>query len=175
MRDPSNLAFTTMEDYKRLPEGTLAELIDNVIHMSPAPTQDHSRISTDIVAQLWIHCKSFAEVYHSPFDVYLDAKENAVQPDILVIFHDNPGLKRKTKHFHGAPDFVVEVLSPGNQLYDRVTKRNLYERFGVKEYWLVDSVTKRAQGLSLRHGAYHLIHDQVGTIDTPLLGVKISF
>ena len=135
-----------MEIFKSLPETTLAELIDNVLYMSPAPITEHARVSADILGALWTHCRAYASVFHAPFDVYLDNSRNAVQPDVLVILYSNPRQPKPKGHYHGVPDFIVEILSPSNRYHDLVRKKNLYESKGVTEYWIVDPDTKKAFG-----------------------------
>ena len=168
---------TIMEVYKSLPEGTRAELIDKVIYMSPSPISKHQVILNKINVQLYAHLeKSKAGVvYVSPLDVYLDEEINAVQPDISVVLNEGLANVDENGYIHGAPDLIVEILSPGNSNYDLIKKRELYQRFGVKEYWIVDPATKQAQGFQLKNGEYVSISDQLETIQSPLLGLTISF
>jgi Uma2 family endonuclease len=167
---------TIMEVYKNLPEGTLAELIDNVIYMSPSPIYKHQSVLQSIFRKLCaeITDKQRGEVIIAPFDVYLDETGNAVQPDIVVILEGTEGLNQ-AGHFHGVPDLLVEVLSSGNKSHDLVKKKDLYERFGVKEYWTVDPETKLAQGFQLKNGKYTSLQEQVGKIESPLLTISVSF
>ena len=167
---------TIMEVYKSLPEGTLAELIDNVIYMSPSPVTNHQRILLKLSFQFSSHLESGkGEVLIAPFDVYLDETSNAVQPDIVIILNDNPGLLEPNGHFHGVPDLLVEVLSPGNKDHDLVKKKDLYDRFGVKEYWIVDPETNQALCYSLSGSKYVKAHEQTAAIHSLLLGLDIIF
>lgn len=157
-----------------LPEGTLAELIDNTLYMSPAPLFEHQDILFEIASQLKNKVdKKTGRVIISPFDVYLDNTSNAVQPDITVILHANTG--KLQGQFYGVPDLLVEILSPGNSNYDLIKKKELYERFGVKEYWIVDPETKQAQGFQLKNDKYISISDQIGKIHSLLLDLTVSF
>src|SRR5688500_9436555 len=122
---------TIMEVYKILPEGTLAEVIDNQIYMSPSPAFDHQDILIEIAAQLRSKLKNEAKVSVAPFDVYLDESRNAVQPDIVIILNSNKGILNRKGHFHGVPDIVVEILSPENRDYDLIRKKDLYQKFGI--------------------------------------------
>ncbi|MEX2232709.1 MAG: Uma2 family endonuclease [Cyclobacteriaceae bacterium] len=136
-----------MEVYKSLPEGTLAEVIDNQIYMSPSPVFDHQDILIEIASQLRIKIKEKGgKIAIAPFDVYLDETRNAVQPDIVVILNSNRGNLNLKGHFHGVPYLLVEILSPANKDYDLVKKKELYERFGVQEYWIIDPDTRLADG-----------------------------
>src|SRR5436190_4211357 len=94
---------TIMEVYKSLPEGTLAELINNVIYMSPSPVFNHQDILLEIASQFrdQLKSKKLGKVAVAPFDVYLDEKSNAVQPDIVVILSANKGELNDNGHFHG--------------------------------------------------------------------------
>lgn len=168
---------TIMEVYKTLPEGTLAELIDNTIYMSPSPVSKHQVILNKINVQVYNHLEknNTGIVYMSPLDVYLDEKSNAVQPDLSVVLFEGNANVDEDGYIHGAPDLIVEVLSPGNSKYDLVKKKELYERFGVKEYWIVDPETKQTQGFQLQKDNYISIFDQIGKMESPLLSITISF
>jgi Uma2 family endonuclease len=79
----------------------------------------------------------------------LDEISNAVQPDIVVILKSNKNHPEPRGHFHGVPDLLVEILSPDNRVHDLVKKKDLYEKFGVKEYWIVDPETRATVGYTL--------------------------
>jgi Uma2 family endonuclease len=168
---------TVMEVYKNLPEGTLAELIENVIYMSPSPVTIHQKVLQLIFRRLSesIEDQGRGEVFVSAFDVYLDDLSNAVQPDILVIMNGNTGQLNPNGHFHGVPDFIVEILSPGNKDHDLIKKKELYERFGVKEYWVVDPQTKQVQGFELRKNTYQLLFEGQSIIQSALLNLSFNF
>lgn len=131
---------TIMEVYKSLPEGTLADLIDDVIYVRPFPVYRHQKILQEILKKLdaEVTNKKLGEVILGPFDVYLDEESNAVQPDIVVVRNKSMHILDEKGHIHGVPDLLVEILSPGNTDHDIVRKKDLYERFGVKEYWVVE-------------------------------------
>jgi Uma2 family endonuclease len=76
---------------------------------------------------------------------------------------------------HGAPDIIVEILSPNNRKYDSITKRNLYEKFGVKEYWIVDPETKLATGYEWKEGQYYELGTSTATLPSKLLRQTFSF
>jgi Uma2 family endonuclease len=168
---------TIMEVYKMLPEGTLAELINGTIYMSPSPISNHQIILNDINVELVLFLRSQKQgkVLIAPLDVYLDESENAVQPDIIVLLNDNVKIIKKKGHIHGVPDLLVEVLSKGNNKHDLITKKDLYEKFGVKEYWVVDPETKLAIIFSLSEGKYTLIDEKIGSIHSPLLAHSFAF
>ena len=161
---------TVMEVFKALPEGTLAEVIDNTLLMSPAPSPFHQRILLRLSIGIGSYIKdnSLGEMFMTPVDLYLDEELNAVQPDILFISTDNP-LKIEKDGLHGIPDLIIEILSPGNKNHDLVKKKAVYERFGVIEYWIVDPETKLAEGYSLRAGKYELISKPQSGIRSEIL------
>ena len=130
-----------MEVFNMLPEGTLAEVINNTIYMPPAPTFSHQVLNLDIAVEIrnFMKGKEIGECVVAHADVYLD-DNNAVQPDLLFISKDNLGIIKNDK-IKGVPNLVIEVLSQ-NRKYDLKDKKNLYETFGVKEYFIVDPSTK---------------------------------
>lgn len=159
---------TIMEVFKTLPEGTLAEVIDNHLPMSPAPNPFHRRVAVSLTSKLnaFISQHQLGEIFAAPVDLYLDEFSNAVQPDILYISKDNK-LTIDREGLHGVPDLIIEILSPGNKDHDRVTKKELYEKFGVKEYWIVDPETKLSSGYTLQGQTYLPIgefHEQVESV-----------
>ena len=133
----------TMEDIKNLPEGQRAELIDGRIYRMTAPKTNHFRISRALETVLQSHIREKNlpyEMIHAPFGVWLFDDESVyLEPDVFVVCDkdkiDEDGCK-------GAPDFVIEILSPSTRDYDLTTKRDLYFESGVREYWCVD-VEKR--------------------------------
>lgn len=142
-----NLAYKlkkyTYEDLLELDDGKRYELIDGIIYEMSAPTTLHQEIVGEIYAQLHDYlkgkkCKAFV----APLDVCLSGvrnpkKEyNVVQPDILVVCDENK--ITKDMGIQGAPDLVIEVLSPTSRKHDTFIKFNLYQYYGVKEYWIVD-------------------------------------
>ena len=168
---------TIMEVYEMLPEGTLAELIDNQIYMSPAPLFKHQWTIQSIFIELnkIVQNTGMGSIVLAPFDIKLDSDRNAVQPDIVVILNTNPNQISAEGRYAGVPDLLIEVLSPGNKEHDLVTKKDLYEKFGVQEYWVVDPETKLALGYSLKEGIYHHVGEDLGKMQSPLLQAEFVF
>ena len=166
---------TRMEGYKMLPQGTLAELIDGKIYMSPSPVTDHQRIISRLLSKIfsYVEEEGLGEVFVSPFDVYLDEHANAVQPDLIFVSKTNIHIVQD--HIHGVPDLLIELLSPGNKTHDTVTKKNLYETFKVKEYWIIDPATKESIGYRLEGGRYQEFARSVGNIASLLLKQRFDF
>ena len=146
----------TIEDFLRLPEGTLAELIDGEILMSPAPKERHQNAIGNLFAELraFAHRGKLGRVFVSPFDVYLPSGA-VVEPDLIFVSAARAGIVRDW--VHGVPDLLVEVLSPGSIRHDRVRKRALYAENGVPEYWIVDPDAESVEVLSLKAGAYERV------------------
>ncbi|MCX8490851.1 MAG: Uma2 family endonuclease [Cyclobacteriaceae bacterium] len=158
-----------MDVYKMLPEGTLAELIDGILYMSSSPIDAHQRVVTRLLGQIhfFVDQHDLGEVFTAPFDVYLDEHSNAVQPDILFIEKENLAIVKG--HVHGVPDLIIEILSEGNSEHDMVRKRNLYEKSGVKEYWIIHPTTRIVTGYQLRGESFKELETTSGQINSQLL------
>ncbi len=129
----------TIDDIYSLPEGNRAELIDgNLYYMAP-PTRKHQRIAGELFAIIREYINSnngSCEVDIAPFAVFLNAdNKNYVEPDISVICDPN---KLSDKGCLGAPDWIIEVVSPGSRRIDYFAKLFQYSTAGVREYWIVD-------------------------------------
>ncbi|GHN00114.1 restriction endonuclease [Cytophagales bacterium WSM2-2] len=166
---------TIKEVYEMLPEGTLAELINNNLYISPAPLYDHQKIVKGISKELdkLVEDTGIGIVVNSPFDIKLD-KANVVQPDIAVILKSNPHQIIEGR-YSGVPDLVIEVLSAGNRNHDLVIKKELYERFGVKEYWIVDPETNLALVFSLHENQYVKFWEGTRRVHSALLQANLEF
>ncbi|MCD8120523.1 MAG: Uma2 family endonuclease [Lachnospiraceae bacterium] len=129
----------TIEDYYALPEGTRAELIDGTIYFMASPTIRHELIGKEICETISQHIKKNRGrciVLDSTLDVHLFGDDTVVvQPDVLVICNQD---KIRDGVMYGAPDFVVEVMSPSTGFYDRTLKLRKYREAGVRECWLID-------------------------------------
>ena len=167
---------TIMEVFKSLPEGTLAELIDGALYVLPVPTPKHQRILGKIFMNLNTHVldKGIGEVFISPCDIFLDEHSNAVQPDIIFISSKNSSIVGEDA-IHGVPDLLIEVLSPGNPKHDLVRKKELYQKFGVKEYWIIDPDTKESLGFTLKDGIFKEAGSYKAKIKSLLLNQDFAF
>lgn len=127
----------TIKDFYALPEGTCVELIEGVIYdMSLSPLRIHQKISMELSATIFNYIKKNKgkyEVYTAPFDVKL-SESTVVIPDISVICDSS---KLTDKGCSGAPDWIIEIVS-SNAIHDYLLKLNLYQAYGVREYWIVD-------------------------------------
>src|SRR3569833_691345 len=142
MKNVLDIPRTAMEVLNMLPEGTLCEVIDNVLYMSPSPTTDHQRILLNIAFEnkSYKSRQPLGEVFVAPCDVYIDNEENVVEPDVIFVSKAKSGIVKR-KGIYGAPDFLIEILSI-NVLHDKKRKLELYERNGVTEYIIIDPDTK---------------------------------
>ena len=132
-------AYYTEEDYYNTPEGCRIELIDGQFYNIPFPNRIHQEILREISCTIFNYIESkgsTCHVYITPFAVKLfnDIK-NIVEPDISVICDPN---KLTDKGCSGAPDWIVEIVSPSDPKHDYIVKLNLYYNAGVREYWIVD-------------------------------------
>ncbi len=145
----------TYADYAALPDdGNRYEIIAGVLYMTPAPGTGHQSVSARLVTFLVTHVEfaGLGRVFAAPVDVEL-APDTVVQPDIVVVLSAN--LDRITpSRIIGAPDLVVEILSPGTAGYDRREKQDAYARAGVGEYWIVDPGAQTVELLTLDQGGY---------------------
>lgn len=167
---------TAVEVFKLLPEGTLCEVINNTIYMSPSPTTNHQRILKSIFKQIdnFIEERKLGEVFFSAIDVFLDDK-NAFQPDLIFISNKNTGFLDPEGGFHGVPDLIVKVLSPFNKNHDLVKKKSVYEKRGVKEYWVIDPKTKEVTGFEWKEGSFQELMKSKSKIKSVLLKKTFSF
>ncbi|MDM8559441.1 Uma2 family endonuclease [Candidatus Parabeggiatoa sp. HSG14] len=149
----------TYEDYLNLPDDDCRyEIIEGVLYVSNAPNIDHQFTVGEIHFQFKLFLRGNPEGYvlTAPFEVHLSQKTRPVQPDVLFIKADkwpNPG----TQYFNGAPDLIVEVLSPSTRRLDQSVKFRAYEQANVLEYWMVDPKTHLVQVFSLNNQEYVLI------------------
>lgn len=129
----------TEDDYYSLPEGVRAELIDGQIYYQAAPSRIHQRLLSDLHGTIYNYIKSnygSCQVYPAPFAVKLfDDGENIVEPDISVICDHG---KLTDKGCSGAPDWIIEIVSPSSRTIDYYNKLFKYRTAGVREYWIVD-------------------------------------
>ncbi len=146
----------TYDDYARLPDnGMRYEVIKGELRMTPASSPRHQRTIAEFCGRLWeyLQHQPVGESFFAPIDVILPGLANPVQPDLLFIAGDRLHII-KEKRIEGAPDLIVEVLSPGNPMHDRRTKFQIYAQAGVREYWLVDPDACAVDIYVLRGQAY---------------------
>ena len=135
----------TLDDYYAIPDEYRVELIDGVIYdMSSAPTLIHQMLCAEIGNRLYNYIKDKKGkciAFWSPVDVQLDCDDRTMlQPDVSVTCDRD---KLNKRNVYGAPDFVVEILSPSTRRKDMTIKKEKYKKAGVREYWMVDVENER--------------------------------
>ncbi len=145
----------TYEDYATLPDdGQRYEIVNGVLVMAPAPTPEHQSIAVRIAYYMFPHVDlaGIGRLLPSPIDVELGPKQ-VFQPDVVVIL--NAHLDRiAAKRIIGAPDLVVEVVSPSSGVMDRIAKYAVYAHAGVPEYWIVKPESRTVEVFVLEDGEY---------------------
>jgi len=155
MELPREIKYT-YEDYYSWNDGKRYELIDGKVYlMSPGPSSTHQGISSNLVGQFYAYLKGkMCKVFAAPYDVRLNwdaGDDTVVQPDISVICDPSKIDERGCK---GAPDMVIEILSPSSTKHDQIIKFNKYREAGVREYWIVNPETRVVQVNLLTNGEY---------------------
>ena len=167
---------TALDVFRMLPEGTLCEVIDNVLYMSPAPKYSHQKLvvlfSQRIANYLEETNKGLVAV--SPVDVYFEDLISAVQPDVMYVSNENMHILHDDGYFYGAPDFIIEILS-SDKNRDRVQKKSLYEKAGVKEYFIVNPASRNVVAYTLQNGIYGLMYQADGHFKSALLNYEFHF
>lgn len=134
----------TAEDYWNLPEGERAELIDGQLYALASPSRIHQEIIIELTYHFQHYIKSNkgnCKIYAAPFAVNLNANDQTfVEPDISIICEPD---KLSDRGCEGAPDLVIEVVSPSSHRMDYIKKTALYADAGVREYWIVDPATEQ--------------------------------
>ncbi len=133
----------TLNEYESLSDDVRAEVFDGQIYYMASPSQDHQTLLLELSGILNSYVKKKGgncRVFPAPFDVKLaDNPLIIVQPDIMIVCDKN---KLDGKRCNGAPDFVIEIVSPGNSSDDYIRKLYYYKNYGVREYWIVDPIRK---------------------------------
>ena len=154
----------TVQDYLALPDRPRVELIDGYLYDMAAPSLLHQRVLGELYLQVAKCAERHpeCEVLFAPFDVCInDDQWSIVQPDLLILCSRT---WRDGLRFYGAPDFVLEVLSPSNLYHDMFRKLNLYRLAGVREYWIVDPEKQKVTVYDFEHDEMpvtYTFHDNV--------------
>ena len=166
----------TYKDYTNLGDEKRYELIEGELYMVPSPGSYHQTVLLNLLDffRAYIKKKKAGVVFCAPLDVVL-APNDVLQPDVLFISKGRMDIVTEN-NIQGAPDLVVEILSPGTLERDKIVKKHLYEKHGVKEYWIVDPVGKLVEVLTLKEEGFEFfgtffLDDQ---LSSPLLkGLKV--
>lgn len=135
------------------------ELFNGVIMKRAAPSLIHQEVSGNLFADIKIFLRQnpMGRVYSAPVDVEFD-KYNAFQPDLAFVTNERSFLFEDGDYIKGAPDLIVEIISPGNVRRDRVEKKEICQQFAVREYWLIDPLSQTVEIYVMRDNDYQL-HD----------------
>jgi Uma2 family endonuclease len=146
----------TVDDYMMLEEGAPFQLINYDLIMSPAPTPFHQAIVARLskIMLIFLEDKQMGGYTAGAPDVVFD-NGNVFQPDFLYI-RDNRVNELVKDRIEGPPDMAIEILSPSNAYYDLIQKKEVYEKYGVKEYIIFDPLKKNAHLYALKDGVYYL-------------------
>lgn len=170
----------TYEDYLLFPDdGKRHELVDGDHYMTPAPNTKHQIVSSNLhrLISIFVHEQRLGRLFPAPTDVVL-SNLDVVQPDLLFVSAVRDSIVAE-KHIQGAPDLVIEILSEATRRTDEVIKRKLYERYSVKEYWIVDPELETVKAYRMTEKGYvraaELAREAGGMLSTPLLpGLELS-
>ena len=161
----------TYEDYKNTPDDVRYELLDGELIIMTSPSRAHQRLVLRLGSLLaaFVTAANLGEIFIAPFDVFFN-DTNVLQPDILFVSRERAYISTEN-NIRGAPDLVIEILSPSTAGRDRTFKRTLYERHGIKEYWMVDTDARNITVLILGENGYELagIYGEGQTLTSPTL------
>ena len=150
----------TYDDYLTFPDsdGIRKEIIEGELFMSPAPAMKHQSTLRNLfrIIDKFVLENELGEVFFAPCDVIF-SNINVMQPDILFISRENYKILTAL-NIQGAPDLLVEILSPSSIENDRIYKKLVYEKFGVKEYWIVDPQEEIIEVWSSKNARFQLFH-----------------
>ena len=132
--------------------GRMEELLDGELVVSPSANERHSLISSQLGVQIYPQFQGHGRFYCNPLTVIL-GDSCAPQPDLCGIVDERLHVLRGG-YPHGAPDFVIEILSPSNRSNDLIRKKRIYAEHGVREYWIVDGAAETVTRFWLRNGRY---------------------
>ncbi len=143
--------------YWEIPDGdnTIYELISGIIMRRSSPHSEHQIAQSNIFLSMgsFVRDNSLGRVIAAPLDVVF-SDDNSVQPDLLFIQKDREKIIERGGPVWGSPDLIVEIISKGTAQHDRKTKKKLYEKFGVKEYWIVDPKSETIEVFVLENSQY---------------------
>ncbi len=167
--------ISPIEAYQALPEGAKYQLIEGKIIEMPAPLIQHQRLSFKLTLLLgnFIEANQLGEMFVAPCDVYLSEK-NVYQPDLLFVSAENARIIER-RGVMGAPDVVIELLSDGTDTIDKKKKLLAYEKYGVKEYFIIDPEDDEVTSYYLEDGRYKAGYRSYKNIESKILGKKFEW
>lgn len=172
----SEVPTSAVDIYRMLPEGTRCEVIFNELITSPWPSREHQFILIKLTTLLFqfLEDNPVGTLLSAPFDVYFENEQSVVQPDLFIVLNIDKHIIEKNG-VHGVPSLIIEVVS-ANRAYDTKRKRALYEKAGVKEYFLIDPENKKATLLTLNaSGVYEQTYEATGLLKSDIIDCDITF
>ena len=156
----------TYEAYAGLPDdGMRYEVLEGTLEaMSPSPTATHQGVIGELHFMFKQSCKADYLIYVAPLDVIL-SRTNVLQPDVLLIHRSRSNIVTK-RGVEGAPDLVVEILSPSSRARDKVRKKKIYAKHGVPEYWVIDIDTRTLERYDLTDAGFYELTELFESGDT---------
>ena len=146
-----------IQERRKLPEGTISEIINGQLYVwKSSPSYLHHEIVKELLTDLlpYVKAHDLGKVCFAPFDVYFDREKTVLVPDISFTSHENERVILDHHGLVGAPDLIIEVLSPTTRRRDMTVKKRVYESAGVKEYWIIDPETQDCWGYLLHNNRY---------------------
>lgn len=174
----ANIKFT-YQDYAQLPDDKRYELIEGEFFLVPAPYLYHQRILRRFAMAIstYVEDRQLGEVFFAPCDVVL-SDINVVQPDLIFVSRERMAILTEA-NIQGSPDLVVEILSVSTKQRDLGIKRNLYAKYGVRDYWIVDPESKTVEMLAWAESGYRVeaVLPKTGVLNSDLfpdLNLRLS-
>jgi Uma2 family endonuclease len=161
----------THDDLLQLPDdGKRREIIDGELYVTPSPVNYHQKVLLNLTGAFWMFLEShpLGEMRFAPLDVIL-SEHDVLEPDLLFVLNEHLDILQDW--VRGAPDLVIEILSPSTEGRDRGIKLKAYARYGVGEYWIVDPAAQVIEVYRLGAEGYRLAgtHTRDMAVETPLL------
>jgi Uma2 family endonuclease len=177
MVQPKNIKLT-VRDYMTMPDdGRRFELIHGELILAPSPVTQHQRISRNLFEILigFVRTQNLGELFYAPMDVVL-SDYDVFQPDILFISRNRLHIIGDS-NIQGAPDLVIEILSPSTESRDRGIKLEQYLRYGVREYWIIDPQNRTCEVLRAGDAEFETVrvYPEGTTATSPILeGIQVE-
>ena len=172
MTIPNPAIKFTYEDYRHTPDDKRYELLDGDLIMAPAPNLGHQDVAAKLGWRVmrFVEQRNLGKAFPAPCDVVL-SNTDVVQPDLLFVSRERAHILLGGDNVQGAPDLVVEILSPSTASRDKTLKRSLYARHGVLEYWLVDPNVQTVDVMVLGDGGLKTVavYGKDQTLTSPML------
>ncbi|MBC7343657.1 MAG: Uma2 family endonuclease [Clostridia bacterium] len=155
---PAGQIILTYDDYLTLPDdNNRYEILEGVLYVTPSPTTRHQRVSRNLgfLLMQYVEENNLGEIFYAPYDVIL-SDISVTQPDLIFVSRARRHIITRD-NVQGAPDLVVEILSPATRERDKLTKAQIYARYGVDYYWILDPSAKTLEEYRREGDAFHLV------------------